>query len=127
LRPYHRIHFHRHQFVADAEMNHIHHHYYGEPDPEVLDRLDAIFTRLGLMEKTIMAAIDDLKTAVGAFIQEGTSDIAALVAQINAQSNQDPAIVALTTQITGATTAMHTAFTGATGVVLPPPTTPPAA
>lgn len=107
--------------------HHIHHHYYGEPDPEVLDRLDAIFTRLGLLETKIMAAIDDLKTAIAGLITEGTSDIAALVTQINSQTNQDPAIIALTAQVTDAMQTMHAAFTGATGVALQPPTTPPAA
>jgi hypothetical protein len=100
---------------------HIHHHPYIDAVSEVVRRLDAIENQLALMEKNIMAAIDDLKTSVAAFIQEGTSDIAALVAQINAQSNQNPAIVALTQQITDATTAMHTAFTAATGVPIPPP------
>lgn len=108
------------------EISDIHVHLHVQPDHEVLARLGVVLQKLGLMEKTIMAAIDDLKTAVAAFVQEGTSDIAALVAQINTQSNQDPAIVALTQQITDATTAMHTAFTGATGIPLPP-ATPPAA
>ena len=84
-------------------------------------RLDELDQKIDLVKETIMSAIDDLKTAVAAFVQEGTSDISALVAQINAQSNNDPAIIALTQQITDATTAMHTAFTGATGVPLPPP------
>jgi len=92
-----------------------------KPDHEVTARLDAILNRLDLAESNIMAAIDDLKTAVAGFITEGTSDIATLVAQINATANQDPAIVDLTKQITDATTAMHTAFTTATGVPLPPP------
>jgi hypothetical protein len=91
-------------------------------DPEVVALLNAVFPRLDLMESNIMAAIDDLKTAVAGFITEGTSDIATLVAQINAQANQDPAIVALTQQVTDATTAMHKAFTDATGVPLPAPT-----
>lgn len=69
-----------------------------------------------------MTAIDDLKTATAAFITEGTSDIATLVSQINAQVSNDPAIVDLTKQITDATTAMHKAFTDATGVPLPPVT-----
>ncbi len=97
-----------------------------KPDPEVLALLNAVVPRLDLMELNIMAAIDDLKTAIGGFITEGTSDIATLVAQINATSNQDPAIVALTTQVTDATTAMHKAFTDATGVPLPPPAPAPA-
>jgi len=106
-------------------MTHTHyhtHHHHLEARCEVMRRLEALDQKIDLTKETIMAAIDDLKTAVAGFIQEGTSDIAALVAQINAQTNQDPAIVALTTQITDATTAMHTAFTGATGVPLPPPT-----
>ena len=90
-------------------------------DPEVLARLDLILDKLDLNQETIMAAIDDLKTAIGGFITEGTSDIATLVAKINATANQDPAIVALTQQVTDATTAMHTAFTNATGVPLPAP------
>jgi hypothetical protein len=93
-----------------------------KPDHEVRARLDAILDQLGLMESNIMAAIDDLKTAVAGLITEGTSDIATLVAQINAQANQDPAVVALTQQVTDATTAMHKAFTDATGVPLPAPT-----
>ena len=92
-----------------------------KPDHEVLARLDAILNRLDLAESNIMTAIDDLKTSIAAFITEGTSDIATLVTQINATANQDPAIVALTKQVTDATTAMHTAFTTATGVPLPPP------
>ena len=83
----------------------------------VLMREDRIFE----MEKTLMAAIDDLKTSVAGLITEGTSDIADLVAKINSQSNQDPAIVALTQQVTDATTSMHKAFTDATDVPLPPP------
>ncbi len=70
---------------------HHHTHYHNETDP-VLARLDVLFKKLDLMETKIMAAIDDLKTAIGALITEGTSDIAALVAQINAQSNNDPNI-----------------------------------
>jgi len=96
-------------------------HLHVKPDHEVLARLDAVIHRLGLMESNVMAAIDDLKTAIGGFITEGTSDIADLVAKINTQSNQDPAIVALTQQVTDATTAMHKAFTDATGVPLPAP------
>jgi hypothetical protein len=108
------------KFEVDVSDIHIHVHI--KPDHEVRARLDAILDQLGLMESNIMAAIDDLKTAVAGFITEGTSDIATLVAQINAQANQDPAIVALTQQVTDATTAMHKAFTDATGVPLPAPT-----
>jgi len=100
----------------------IHVYLHVKSDPEVVALLNAVFPRLDLLESNIMAAIDDLKTAVAGFITEGTSDIATLVAQINATANQDPAIVDLTKQITDATTAMHTAFTTATGVPLPPPT-----
>ncbi len=120
--------FYRHQsvrVVEDSEMD-IHVFLHVKPDPEVLALLNAVVPRLDLMELNIMAAIDDLKTAIGGFITEGTSDIATLVAQINATANQDPAIVALTAQVTDATTAMHTAFTNATGVPLPPPTPAPA-
>lgn len=102
----------------------IHVYLHVKPDPEVLALLNDVFPRLDLMESNIMAAIDDLKTATAAFITEGTTDIAALVAKINSQVNQDPAIVALTAQITDATTAMHKAFTDATGVPLPPVPTP---
>jgi hypothetical protein len=100
----------------------IHVYLHVRPDIEVLARLDAIDQKLDLIESNIMTAIDDLKTAVAGFITEGTGDIASLVTQINAQSNQDPAIVALTKQVTDATIAMHTAFTTATGVPLPAPT-----
>lgn len=100
----------------------IHVYLHVKQDPEVLALLNAVVPRLDLMELKIMAAIDDLKTAVAGFITEGTSDIATLVSQINATANQDPAIVALTQQVTDATTAMHTAFTTATGVPLPAPT-----
>jgi len=116
--------FYRHQsvrVVEDSEMD-IHVFLHVKPDPEVLALLNAVVPRLDLMELNIMAAIDDLKTAIGGFITEGTSDIATLVAQINATANQDPAIVALTQQVTDATTAMHKAFTDATGVPLPAPT-----
>jgi hypothetical protein len=102
-------------------------HHHNHPNP--WDSAPPWAIELGFMvslvignTESIMAAIDDLKTATAAFIQEGTSDIAALVAQINTQANQDPAIVALTQQVTDATTAMHKAFTDATGVPLPPPT-----
>lgn len=105
----------------DLEVSDIHIHLHVKPDHEVLSRLNAVLSRIDLMEMNVMAAIDDLKTAVAEFVQEGTSDIAALVEKINTQVNQDPAIVALTQQITDATTAMHTAFTTATGVPLPPP------
>jgi hypothetical protein len=103
-----------------------HHHFY-HTDQDTAERLRRIERLLGYHTgklDIIMAAIDDLKTAIAGLITEGTADIAALVAQINAQSNQDPAIVALTTQVTDATTAMHQAFTGVTGVALPPATPP---
>lgn len=77
-------------------------------------------------QEKIMSAIDDLKTAIAAMITEATGDVASLVTQINTTSNQDPAIVDLTKQVTDATTALHQAFTGATGVVLPPATPAPA-
>jgi hypothetical protein len=103
------------------------HHHHNHPTP--WDSAPPWAIELGLMasliienQERIMAAIDDLKTATAAFIQEGTSDIAALVEKINSQANQDPAIVALTQQVTDATTAMHKAFTDATGVPLPAPT-----
>lgn len=67
----------------------------------------------------IMTAIADLKTAVAALIAEGTSDITALVAQINAGANNDPAIVALTAQINQAVSDLHAAFTKATGTTVP--------
>jgi hypothetical protein len=105
----------------ESEISPIHIHLHVKPDHQVVALLNDVFVRLDLMESNIMAAIDDLKTAVAGFITEGTSDIATLVAQINAQANQDPAIVALTQQVTDATTAMHKAFTDATGVPLPPP------
>jgi hypothetical protein len=107
---------------VEVDGSHIHITLHIEPDHEVRARLDAILEQLHLMESNIMTAIDDLKAATAAFITEGTSDIAALVAQINAGVNQDPAIVALTGQITDATAAMHKAFTDATGVPLPPVT-----
>lgn len=85
---------------------------------QVLVRQDRIIE----LEKRLMAAIDDLKTSIAALITEGTSDISDLVAKINSQANQDPAIVALTQQVTDATASLHKAFTDATGVALPPPT-----
>lgn len=80
-------------------MSHTHyhtHHHHVEARCEVMRRLDALDSKIDLVKETIMSALDDLKTAVAAFVQEGTSDIAALVAQINTQANQDPAIVSLT-------------------------------
>ena len=110
--------------MSDNHVHYHHHHHSVEARCEVMRRLDALDQKIDLVKETIMAAIDDLKTAVAGFITEGTADISALVTQINAAANQDPAIVALTKQVTDATTAMHTAFTGATGVPLPlpPPT-----
>jgi uncharacterized phage infection (PIP) family protein YhgE len=103
--------------------HHVHHHTHNHVEArcEVMRRLDELDQTIGLKMETIMAAIDDLKTAIAGLITEGTSDISALVTQINAAVNQDPAIVALTQQVTDATTAMHTAFTGVTGTPLPPP------
>lgn len=105
----------------------IHHYHHAAQDPEVVRLLSTIQHQNNLIlerMETIMTAIDDLKTAIAALIAEGTSDIASLVTQINSQVNQDPAIIALTTQVTEAMQTMHQAFTGATGVALPPPTTP---
>lgn len=67
-----------------------------------------------------MAAIDDLKTAIAAMIAEATGDISTLIDDINTQSGQDPAIVALTQQVNDATTALHKAFTDATQTPIPP-------
>lgn len=88
-----------------------------EDNAERFRRLEAMLGIIKANTEFLMPAIDDLKTAITALITEGTSDIAALVAKINAQSNQDPAIVALTTQVTDATAAMHSAFNAATGFV----------
>lgn len=100
----------------------IHYYHHLEQDPEVIRLLKILYSKDDLILKrleTIMAAIDDLKTAIAALIAEGTSDIAALVTQINSQTNQDPAIVALTGQVTDAVQAMHQAFTGVTGTPVP--------
>lgn len=78
-------------------------------------------------QEKIMAAIDDLKTAIAGLITEATTDINALLAQINAAVNNDPAIVDLTKQASDATAALHSSFTGTTGVALPPVTPPPPA
>ncbi len=107
--------------MSEHHVHYHHHHHSIEARCEVMRRLDALDQKIDLVKETIMAAIDDLKTAVAGFITEGTSDIAALVTQINATANQDPAIVALTQQVTDATTAMHKSFTDATGVPLPTP------
>jgi hypothetical protein len=74
----------------------------------------------------IMAAIDNLKTDLANLIAEATADITALLAKINSQSNQDPAIVALSDQAKAATQTLHDAFTNATNVV-PPTVNPPTA
>jgi hypothetical protein len=108
-------------------MHHIHHHYHSEPDPEVLARLDAIDQKLDLMEKKIMAAIDDLKTAIAGLITEATTDVSTLIGQINTQTGNDPAVLALTAQVQQAITDLHTTFTNATGVPLPAPAPAPAA
>jgi hypothetical protein len=102
--------------------HHTHVHHHNETDPEVLARLDAISTQLGLMETKIMAAIDDLKTAIAGLITEATTDVSTLIGQINTQTGNDPAVLALTAQVQQAITDLHTTFTGATGVPLPPPT-----
>lgn len=89
---------------------------------ELHQKLESHITR------TIMAAIDDLKTAVAGLISEATTDITALINQINASNSagaQDPAIEALATSMTTQIAALHTAFTNATAV--PVPSAPPAA
>jgi hypothetical protein len=58
----------------------------------------------------IMSAIDDLKTEVQKFLDEGLSDINTLVGRIATSSNNDPAIVDLTNQVKSATAKMHDAF-----------------
>lgn len=68
-----------------------------------------------------MVAIDNLKTALAGLISEATGDITDLITKINSESNQDPAIVALTQQVSDATAALHKAFTDATGTNVPPP------
>jgi hypothetical protein len=97
---------------------HFHHHYSLD---EVKVTLDLIIKN----QEKIMTALTDLQAAVAALITEESADIAALVAQINAQTSNDPAVVALTKQVTDATAAAHAAFTSATGQPLPvPPPTP---
>ena len=118
---YRRVHFHRHQYKEDTEMHHIHHHYHSESSPEVLARLDAIYTRLDQLERNIMAAIDDLKTSIAALIAEATTDITTLV-NSTASNSSDPAIQQLATDVQTATKNLHDQFTAATGTPVPPTT-----
>lgn len=75
-----------------------------------------------LLGDLVMAAIDDLKSAIAGLIAESSADITQLITQINAAGSQDPAITALTAQVTSATAALHSGFTAATGVPIPPVT-----
>ena len=93
-------------------MHHVHHHYHIEPDPEVLARLDAINQKLDLMEKKIMAALDDLRAAVTAedtVIDSAITLIQGIPALI-AAAGVDPAkLAALQTDITNKSQALAAA------------------
>jgi hypothetical protein len=72
---YHRVHFHRHQFLREEPMkfevdvSDIHIHVHIKPESEVLARLDLVLDKLDLVTgntESIMSSFDDLKAAQAA-------------------------------------------------------------
>jgi hypothetical protein len=81
----------------------IHVYLHVKPDPEVMALLDAVIQRLDLMEKTIMAALDDLTAQVAAnrsVSQSALILINGIADRITAAAGVDPAkLAALTTSL----------------------------
>lgn len=120
---YHRVHFHRHQFVAGVEMKLFGFDHHKNRDP--WDGAPHWALELGLMlgivienQETLMTALDTLKTDVAALIAEATADITAAIAAAQAASN-DPAIDALDQTVTAATKTLHDQFAATTGTPVP--------
>jgi hypothetical protein len=118
---YHRVHFHRHQFLRDVPMkfeidvSDIHIHVHIKSDPEVLARLDLVLDKLDLVssnQETMMAAIDDLQAAVAAedtVIDSAITLIQGIPALI-AAAGVDPAkLAALQSDITAKSSALAAA------------------
>jgi hypothetical protein len=118
---YHRVHFHRHQFLRDEPMKFeleippIHLHVHIKPDHEVRARLDAILDQLGLVvskQETMMAAIDDLQAAVAAEDTVIDSAIALIqgIPALIAAAGVDPAkLAALQSDITAKSSSLAAA------------------
>lgn len=87
----------------DHVHHHYHHHYRSEPDPEVLARLDAIYSRLDLME-TIMPTLDELQAKAQTTLDKVTSDTDLDNAVATVVNNQNATIADLKAQLAAAGT-----------------------
>jgi len=111
---YHRVHFHRHQFLRDVPMKleidlaDIHVHLHINPDPEVRARLDAILDQLGLViqnqESNIMPSLDELQAKATATLAKVTSDTDIDNAVATVVNNQNATIADLKAQLAAAGT-----------------------
>jgi hypothetical protein len=86
-------------------MHHIHHHYHSESSPEVLARLDAIYSKLDLFMETIMATIDELQIKAKATLDKVTSDTDIDNAVAKVVNDQVATILDLKTQLAAAIAA----------------------
>jgi predicted RecB family endonuclease len=75
------------------------------------------------MEKHIMSALDDLKAALTALVNEAVTDLEAVIAKLAATPPDDTAAIQALTQQATDTTAKLKADMAA--IAMPPPTTTP--